>query len=252
MSQSNNFHAIKRPLVLVTNSTQILAIEMIKQFITMGFDLVLTDKSESLFDLKKNLSCEGTSIEAFQLNLKEKTDRIRFEENLVHLNRPIDILLLNGTDNIEGPFLDSPFDEEEKFITENLLELLFVLKKILPAMYERNHGKIFFPASLGPCHGAPFEAVTGATRSFVLSFMTGLRTELKETRITLTTLLPSLEQHFSFNSHKNFHDPVWLASECFEAIMSSRQSVFEGNLTHKMENFFRHSLFDKVFQLIMS
>jgi short-subunit dehydrogenase len=111
-------------------------------------------------------------------------------------------------------------------------------------MKERNHGKILFFSSPGPYLEPCYEAITGAYRSFVYSFISGLRKELNETEIQITDLLPFLNDLIHFEKIDFIRSPEKFSVEIFNALMSGKKHIIEPHLTHKFENFFKNTLFD--------
>jgi short-subunit dehydrogenase len=63
---------------------------------------------------------------------------------------------------------------------------------------------------------APFEAVYGATRAFLLSFAETVRNELEGTGVTVTALQPGPT------------DTATLARAAFDALMEGREQVVSG------------------------
>ena len=59
-------------------------------------------------------------------------------------------------------------------------------KYVVQHMADRNAGRILFTSSIAAEMPAPFEAVYGASKAFLLSFAQALRNELKDTNVTVT------------------------------------------------------------------
>src|SRR3712207_9393310 len=57
-------------------------------------------------------------------------------------------------------------------------------------MVAQREGRILFTASVPSQAPEPFQAVYGASKAFVQSFALALREELKDTGVTVTSLLP--------------------------------------------------------------
>src|SRR5207302_7909196 len=63
-------------------------------------------------------------------------------------------------------------------------------KRVLKDMVAQRHGRILFTSSIAATMPAPFEAVYGASKAFLLSFSEAIRNELKDTGVTVTALMP--------------------------------------------------------------
>jgi NAD(P)-dependent dehydrogenase (short-subunit alcohol dehydrogenase family) len=57
-------------------------------------------------------------------------------------------------------------------------------------MVARDEGRILFTSSIASTMPGAFEAVYNASKSFVQSFALALRNELKDTNVTITSLMP--------------------------------------------------------------
>ena len=90
----------------------------------------------------------------------------------------------------------------------------------------------------------PFEAVYAASKAFVQSFAEGLRNELKDTGVTVTTFLPgptdtnffhraNMDDTKAGTSKKD--DPADVAMQGFEALMDGKDHVIAGSLKTKMQ-----------------
>jgi short-subunit dehydrogenase len=90
----------------------------------------------------------------------------------------------------------------------------------------------------------PFEAVYAASKAFLHSFSEGLRNELKDTGVTVTTLMPGPTDTNFFHragmddtkvgaSKKD--DPAQVAKQGFEALMAGRDDVIAGSLKTKIQ-----------------
>ncbi len=72
----------------------------------------------------------------------------------------------------------------------NVLSLLHFTKYIVKHMVQRSNGRILITSSIAGAMATPYEAVYGATKALERSFSQSLREELKDTGVTITTLMP--------------------------------------------------------------
>jgi short-subunit dehydrogenase len=63
-------------------------------------------------------------------------------------------------------------------------------KLVLPEMVARDEGRVLFTSSIAAAMPGAFQAVYNASKSFVQSFALALRNELKDTGVTITSLMP--------------------------------------------------------------
>ena len=92
---------------------------------------------------------------------------------------------------------------------------------------------------------SPYEAVYGASKAFIDSFGESLRTELKESGISVTCLLPGPTNTNFFNradmnetkvgSEEKFeNDPADVARQGIEAMLAGRRKVYASSLKTKV------------------
>jgi uncharacterized protein len=91
---------------------------------------------------------------------------------------------------------------------------------------------------------APFLAVYGASKAFLLSFSEALRNELKDTGISVTALLPDATDT-NFSRRAGMEDtkvgasekdsPEDLARDEFEALMAGDDKVIAGSFKNKLQ-----------------
>lgn len=91
---------------------------------------------------------------------------------------------------------------------------------------------------------APFEAVYGASKAFVLSFSQALRNELKDSGVTVTALMPGPTETDFFHragmddtkvGSSKKDDPADVARQGFEALMAGKDHVVAGSLKTKAQ-----------------
>lgn len=102
---------------------------------------------------------------------------------------------------------------------------------------------------------APFEAVYGASKAFVKSFAEAIRNELKDTGVTITTLMPGATETNFFHragmddtkvgaSEKD--DAAEVARDGYEALMSGKDHIVAGSFKNKVQATAAHVLPDPV------
>jgi short-subunit dehydrogenase len=109
-------------------------------------------------------------------------------------------------------------------------------------MVARNEGRILFTASIAAEGPAPFEAVYGASKAFVLSFAEALRNELKDTNVVVTALQPGATDTNFFHragmddtrvATDRKSDPADVARAGFDALMAGKDHVVSARLKEK-------------------
>ncbi|WP_422756149.1 SDR family NAD(P)-dependent oxidoreductase [Micromonospora sp. WMMD708] len=90
----------------------------------------------------------------------------------------------------------------------------------------------------------PYQAVYNASESFVQSFAEALRNELKDTGVTVTTLMPGPTGTKFFDraemgdikvGTQDKDDPATVAAQGFAAMMKGEEKVVAGSLKNKVQ-----------------
>jgi len=116
---------------------------------------------------------------------------------------------------------------------------VILTKHFLQEMVERNDGKILNLASIASKLPGPRQSVYHATKAFILSFSKALRSELSETNITVTALLPGVTDTDFFRKAEMLDskavqdkeamaDPADVAKDGYDALMVGDDKVISG------------------------
>ena len=159
--------------------------------------------------------------------------------------RPIDAIAINAGVGVGGDFTHgTDLKEELNLINLNVVSTVHLAKRVLPDMTARGSGRVLFTASIAAIMPAPFEAVYGASKAFVLSFSQALRNELKDSGVSVTALMPGPTETEFFHradmddthvgvSKKD--DPDDVARQGFEALMAGKDKIIAGSLKTKIQ-----------------
>jgi short-subunit dehydrogenase len=111
-------------------------------------------------------------------------------------------------------------------------------------MVARDEGRILFTSSIASTMPGSFQAVYNASKSFVQSFALALRNELKETDVTVTSLMPGPTETEFFEraemedtkvGSEEKDDPAEVARQGFEALMAGKERVVAGSFKNKAQ-----------------
>lgn len=124
----------------------------------------------------------------------------------------VDVLVANAGVLDYGPFLDQPLDNAERMTRINWLGTVYTVHAALPRMVERRRGHVVIVSSAAALRTFPEGAVYGATKAAQRGFADGLRHELHETGVSVTTVFPG-EVKTSIHDHQMDHVPDWSEQE---------------------------------------
>src|SRR4051794_33191034 len=103
---------------------------------------------------------------------------------------PIDALVLNAGIGTGGAFAtDTRVEDELRLIDLNVRSTVHLAKLLVPPMVARGEGRVLFTSSIASTLPGPFQAIHTASQSFVEAFALTLRNDLKDSGVTVTSLM---------------------------------------------------------------
>jgi short-subunit dehydrogenase len=232
-----------RRLAVVTGASSGIGLELAKQFAQHDFDVIVAAEDDAIHDVPGQL--EGAA-EAVQVDLAREDGVEELYRRILAAGRPVDAVALNAGIGAGGAFAtDTDLEDELKLIDLNVRSTVHLAKRIIPDMVERDEGRVLFTSSVASTMPGSFQAVYNASKSFVQSFALALREELKDTSVTVTSLMPGptetefferaemLDTNVGASDSKD--DPADVARDGFEALMEGRERVVSHSLSTKLQ-----------------
>ena len=208
---------LKNKIVFITGASSGIGMASAKKFAAEGAKLILCarriDRIKKLSDeLKKKYKTESLAI---KLDVRNRGEVIEVIKNLSAKWKNISILLNNaGLASGLSTIQNADVEDWEKMIDTNIKGLLYVTREILPGMVLRNDGHIINIGSITGHFTYPGGNVYSATKFAVNSLTQGLRMDLFETKIRVTSVDPGLvETEFSL---VRFHGDANSASQIYK------------------------------------
>jgi short-subunit dehydrogenase len=232
-----------KPFAVVTGASTGIGLELAKQFADHGFDLLVT-ANEGLTDAVSSTKALGADVQSVRADLATSDGVEELASAIAATGRPVDALCLNAGVGESGPFLRTELEDDLRLISLNIVSAVHLAKRVLPGMVERGHGRILVTSSIASIAPAPNQALYGGSKSFLQSFAEALRQELKNTGVTVTSLMPgptdtnffsrAALEHTALGSMKK-DDATTVARQGFDALMSGKQKVIAGSVLTKVQ-----------------
>jgi short-subunit dehydrogenase len=232
-----------RPLALVTGASSGIGLELAKQFAANGFDLIVTAE-DGLSEVSEATRALGAGVQAIQVDLTRSGGVRELWARVEAEPRPLAAAALNAGVGRGGPFAENPLEDELAIVDLNVRSTVHLAKHVVQAMVAQGEGRILFTSSIASTMPGSFQAVYNASKSFVQSFAVALRDELRDTDITVTSLMPGPTETEFFEradmldtrvGASDKDDPADVAREGFEALMAGEERVVSASLTTKLQ-----------------
>src|ERR1700709_160037 len=224
-----------RPFAIVTGASTGIGFELAKRCAKEGYDLLIAADEPAIEQAATSLRGAGAAVEAVQADLSttEGVDKLYSAAK----GRPVDALLANAGRGLGHAFLDQDFDKARRVIDTNVTGTTYLIHKVGNDMRRKNAGRILITGSIAGFTPGSFQAVYNGTKAFLNSFSFALREELKDTKVTVTCLMPGATETEFFRraemmdtkigtSEKD--DAADVANDGFEAMMKGEGDVVSG------------------------
>jgi short-subunit dehydrogenase len=231
-----------RLFAIVTGASTGIGFELAKRCAQEGYDLLIAADEPEIESAATSLRSEGATVEALQADLAtiEGVDKLYAATK----GRQVDALLANAGRGLGHGFLDQDFETARRVVDTNVTGTIYLVHKVGNDMRRRNAGKILITGSIAGFTPGSFQAVYNGTKAFLNSFSFALREELKETKISVTCLMPGATETEFFRraemmdtkigtSEKD--DAAEVANNGFDAMIKGEGDVVSG-LKNKVQS----------------
>jgi uncharacterized protein len=231
------------PLAVVTGASSGIGLELAKLFAAADYRLVIAAEGDELQQAAAGIRASGADVDAVQVDLATPEG---VEELAARVPRPPHALALNAGRGAGGAFVgDTSLDDELNIVDLNCRSVVHLAKLLVPGMVQRGEGRVLITSSIASTMPGSFQAVYNASKSFEQSFALALRNELKDSGVTVTSLMPGptetdfferadmLDTKIGASDKKD--DPADVARDGFEAMMAGDERVESHSLSTKLQ-----------------
>jgi short-subunit dehydrogenase len=239
-----------RQLAVVTGASSGIGLELAKQFAQHGFDLVVAAEDEAIASAASRLEALGATVEAVQVDLSTQDGNEELYRRVSAAGRPVDAVALNAGVGQGGAFASgdpskaTDLEDELRIVDLNVRSTVQLAKYFSRDMVARGQGRILFTSSIASTMPGPFQAIYNASKSFVQSFALALRNELKDSGVTVTSLMPGPTDTNFFGRADLLatrlgqgpkDDPAEVAADGFEGLMEGKERVVPGSVMTRIQ-----------------
>lgn len=158
-----------------------------------GHVVIVARREDRLMKLKKELTGKhGVTVEVLVKDLAKENAAQEIYDELKKKKIHIDILVNNAGLGGSGSFHKQSMERMMTIVNVNMRALTTLTRLFVPDMVKRKRGYVLNVASVVGFFPAPFMAVYGATKAYVVSFSQGLASEVANDNVTVTALCPGL------------------------------------------------------------
>jgi uncharacterized protein len=244
-----------RPLAAVTGASSGIGLAIARELADRGYDLVVCAEDDELDTAADRLREPGAHVEAVRCDLRDPAGVQRFWSAITGDGRPLEVCALNAGRGQGGAFLDTDIEDEISIIDLNCASTVRLAKLVLNDMVGRGSGRVLVTSSIASEMPGSFQAVYNASKSFVQSFTEAVQNELKDSEVTLTSLMPGPTETEFFEradmmdtkiGQDDKDDPATVARQGVEAALAGKPRVTGGSLKTRAQDLASKVMPDKV------
>jgi short-subunit dehydrogenase len=231
-------------LAIVTGASTGIGFELARLCARDGYDLLIAADEPEIHDAAQKLRNEKGvgAVEALHVDLAttEGVDQLYAAAK----GRPVNVLMANAGRGLGHAFLDQQWPRAREVIDTNVTGTTYLIHKVGRDMRQANQGRILITGSIAGFTPGSFQAVYNATKSYLNSFSFALREELRDTKVSVTCLMPGATETEFFAradmldtkvGSEEKDDAAMVAKTGFEAMMKGEGDVVSG-LKNKIQS----------------
>lgn len=231
--------ATKRYAV-ITGATEGIGFELAKLFAADGYNLVIVARHQNDLDQAKQEFQNRYAVDVITLSkdLFDPQNAFALYDEVRAKGITPTILVNNAGQGQYGEFVETDIRRELDIINLNISSLVILTKLFLQDMVKQREGRILNLSSVASKVPGPWQAVYHGTKAFVQSFTEAIRSEVKDSGVTITALLPGATDTDFFNKadmneskivqEGKLHDAADVAKDGYEALMRGDDMVVSG------------------------
>lgn len=240
---------------VVTGASSGIGLELALLLAADGYDLVLCAEDDGLEAAAARCRAAGVEVQAFRADLRRADGVQALYEAVLASGRPLDVAVINAGVGRGGAFVDSDLADLLEVVDLNVRGTMQLFRLVLADMVARDSGRVLVTSSIASTMPGSYQAVYNASKSFVQSLVEAVQNELKDSGVTVTSLMPGpVETNFFHRADMDDttmgqakkDEPDDVAQQGYAALMAGRDRVVAASLMTKAQELGAKVLPDKV------
>lgn len=205
-----------------------LALELARRGSRVG---LVARRRDLLAELASEIEGQGGQAAFAAADVSNRTETLTAIHEVETKLGPVDLLIANA--GVGAPTLLDPLNvaDVEKMFRVNVFGMIYALEAVLPGMLRRGKGHLAAVSSLAAYKGLPGESAYTASKAAMNVYLEGLRIQLRDRGIFVTTLCPGFVKT-PMTEVNQFHMPFLL-----EADEAARRMIRAMERRRKVYNF---------------
>lgn len=237
--------SLNTPLAIVTGASTGIGRALAQQFVDHGFDVVIAANEHEIHRAADQLAASGQHVVPVQVDLATADGVEELWVTARAQGRPPDAAALNAGVGASGRFDRTALRDDLEVVDLNVRSTVHLAKLVTQSMVLAGTGRLLITSSIAAVAPGPYHATYAASKAFVHSFAEGIREELKDTGVSVTSLMPGPTDTEFFSRAGMLDTKVGqmddkddardVAKAGFDALMAGKASVVAGSFKNRIQ-----------------
>jgi uncharacterized protein len=224
---------------VVTGASTGIGRAIARELVDRGYDVVVAAEEPEVQQAATELGATPVQVDLATAAGVEELHRRASEGGAV------DVLVLNAGVGVNGRFDQSSLADNLNLVDLNVRSTVHLAHLVLGEMTARGSGRVLVTSSIAAVAPGPYHATYAASKAFVHSFAESIREELKDTGVTVTSLMPGPTDTEFFaradmedtriGQMDDKDDPADVARDGVEGLLAGRSSVVAGSFKNRIQ-----------------
>jgi short-subunit dehydrogenase len=233
------------PLAMVTGASTGIGRALAREFVEHGFDVVIAADEPEIHAAAADLATPDHQVFPVQVDLSTADGVEALHGAVTASGRTPEAVALNAGIGVSGRFDQTDLEDDLRLVDLNVRSTVHLAKLVARDMVRAGRGRILVTSSIAAVAPGPYHATYAASKAFVHSFAEGIRVELKDTGVTVTSLMPGpTDTEFfrradmgdtAIGQMDSKDDAQEVAHDGFEALMAGKSSVVAGSAKNRIQ-----------------
>jgi short-subunit dehydrogenase len=234
-----------RPLALVTGASSGIGLELSRLLVADGVDVVAVAEDDELGPAVERLAEAGDgAVTPVRADLRTPEGVQKAHAAVTATGRPLELAALNAGIGLGRAFVEQDLQRALDVVDLNVRSTVHLAHLVLRDMVARGNGRVLLTSSVASTQPGSFQAVYNASKSFVQSFAEALQDELRDTEVTVTSLMPGPTETEFFEradlmdtrlgQSDSKDSPADVAKQGYDAWRKGERRVVAAGLTTKL------------------
>jgi short-subunit dehydrogenase len=246
MTSNNGTNTNTAPLAVVTGASTGIGRALADELGTRGYDVVVVAEEDAITTAAEDLTAPGRQVLPVRVDLATAEGVQTLHRRLQELGRPVAAAALNAGIGVNGRFDQTPLEDDLRLVDLNVRSTVHLAKLLVRDMVTAGSGRLLVTSSVAAVSPGPYQATYAASKAFVHSFAEAIRHELKDTGVTVTSLMPGptdtdffaradMDEDTPLGRSDSKDDPGDVAKDAIDALLDGKPSVVAGSFLNRVQ-----------------